>query len=180
MSSQIQTHISIFRHMSHPDLTSSQTLKRRLNRILNHPLIASQVPANLEITLTLTDDQEIHQFNAHYRGFDKPTDVLSFALQEGETFYLPPDLPVPLGDLIISIETTQRQVERGPLPRLNPLIQDRVWGLNEEVSFLMLHGLLHLIGYDHIEDNQAHEMEMMEATLLPTLLGWTRTRRRST
>ena len=174
MSSHIQAQISIFRSFSHPDLTSSQTLKRRLIRILNHPLIYSQVPSNLELTLTLTNDDEIQQLNADYRGFDKPTDVLSFALQEGESFYLPPDIPVPLGDLVISIETTQRQVQRGPLPRLESLLQGRRWGINEELSFLMLHGLLHLLGYDHIEEAQAQEMEALEAQLLPTLLGWTR------
>ena len=176
MPSMIQAQISIFRTFDHPNLTSSQTLKRRLIRILNHPLITPSIPNNLELTLTLTNDENIQLLNSEYRNLDKPTDVLSFALQEGEALYLPPEIPTPLGDLIISIETTQKQVKRGPLPRLKPFIQERRWGVNEELSFLMLHGFLHLIGYDHIEENQAHEMETLEALLLPTLLGWTRTR----
>ena len=96
------------------------------------------------------------------------------AIQEGEEFILPPSIPVPLGDLIISVETTIKQVQRGPLPRLHSVIQNRKWGINEELSFLMLHGLLHLLGYDHVDDDEAQEMEALEAELLPTLLGWKR------
>ena len=166
--------ISIFRHATLPQLTSSQTLKRRLIRICNHPLIRPKLPSRFELTLTLTTDLAIQQLNAEFRQINKPTDVLSFALQEGEYFELPDEIPTPLGDLIISVETTQRQVQRGPLPRLAPIIQNRTWALNEELSFLMLHGFLHLLGYDHIEEEDALVMEELEATLLPTLLGWTR------
>lgn len=80
-----------------------------------------------EVELLLTNDLEIHALNKTYRGKDRPTDVLSFGLED----------PVNLGQLVISIERAQEQAER--------LGQS----LEEELRFLFTHGLLHLCGYDH-------------------------------
>lgn len=150
----------------------SQTLRARLARLLEHPLLSEVAPEQASICLTLSDDQEVHELNHAYRGYDKPTDVLSFALTEGEEMWLPPGEPTPLGDIIISVETARRQADRGALPRLAvALPQGWTWSARDEVSFLALHGLLHLLGYDHEEDSEAEEMEALELALLPCLLG---------
>jgi probable rRNA maturation factor len=84
----------------------------------------------VELSLALVTNQEIHKLNRQYRGKNKPTDVLSFRL----TDTLQPSL---LGDVVISIETAARQAQR------------RGHSLQEELQTLLIHGILHLLGYDH-------------------------------
>lgn len=111
-----------------------------------------------EIALTFVDDEEIHALNKEYRGIDRPTDVLSFAmnesvedeqeiiyeLEEGEELDGFGDM---LGDIIISVETAKAQSE------------EYGHSLNREIGFLFVHGFLHLLGYDH--EDEASEAEMM-------------------
>lgn len=173
----IKHQITVLTRPEIKDEIRAQTLRTRLIRLLNHPLLSTITPAHASLCLTLTDDQEVHELNHQYRGFDQPTDVLSFALTEGEEMWLPPGEPTHLGDIIISIETAQRQAKRGALPRLKTALpSQRIWSLRDEVSFLALHGLLHLLGYDHEEDQEAEEMEALELALLPYLLGLKRQR----
>lgn len=89
---------------------------------------------NEEASFLLTDDKQIHKLNLEYRGFDKPTDVLAFALSEGEPM---PNSAGLLGDVIVSVETARRQAREAKRP------------LVDELSMLLAHGLLHLLGYDH-------------------------------
>ncbi len=105
-------------------------------------------PPDLEVTLRLTVDAAIHELNRDYRGKDRPTDVLAFALREGEGGELHPAV---LGDIVISIETAARQARRG---------------LDRELLFLAAHGLCHLLGYDHQDDAQEAEMNARMADLL--------------
>ncbi len=107
---------------------------------------------DMELSLVLTDDQTIQQLNRDYRGMDKPTDVLSFAQQEADG----PASGV-LGDLIISLETAQRQAD------------ERDHSLAAEVRILMVHGLLHLLGYDHIAPEERAQMAQAEQALLAAL-----------
>ena len=146
------------------------TLRVRIKRALSDPLISDRVPERVELCLTLLDNEEIHFLNREYREKDKPTDVLSFALQEGEQFYLPEDIATPLGDLMISVETAIYQSKRGALPRLRPHLKSDEWGLSDELSFLALHGLLHLLGFDHEREEEAEQMEALEASLLRAIL----------
>ncbi len=89
-------------------------------------------------------DPEIHRLNRHYRGKDQPTDVLSFPLSDA----LQPTL---LGDVVISVETATRQAQR------------RRHSLREEVQTLLIHGILHLLGYDHeISRSEAIRMHRKE------------------
>lgn len=78
----------------------------------------------------------------NYRGKAGPTDVLSFALEEGDEFVTPPDAPLMLGDIIISAERAKAQADE--------------YGhtLEREIVFLLVHGLLHLAGFDHDDDNE--------------------------
>lgn len=157
--------ISLLQRASVRARISSATLRRRaakLLRLIEH--------ADAELVIVLTDDAEIHNLNRDFREKDSATDVLSFGQLEGEGMPLPPGMPVTLGDVVISIETAARQAEGGALPRIQALLGEG-WTLADEVTFLMLHGVLHLIGYDHIEADDAARMEALEAALLPQLLN---------
>lgn len=109
-----------------------------------------------ELSVVLCDDAFIHPLNRDWRGKDKPTDVLSFSQREGEQ--ADEDDPV-LGDVVISLETAARQAaERGH-------------DLDHEARVLLVHGVLHLLGYDHEQDDEAEEMEALERDLLGELAG---------
>lgn len=108
-------------------------VQRRAERML-----AATGCGDAELSVLLCDDGTIHELNRRYRGVDRPTDVLAFAMQEGpqQAKRKPPGPPL-LGDVVISIPTSRRQaLERG-----RPII--------DEVTALLAHGLLHLLGHDH-------------------------------
>jgi len=107
------------------------------------------------VDVTIVDDAEIQELNREYRNVDRPTDVLSFALDEGEEPALTggPDEHL-LGDIIISAETAVRQGE------------EYGHGLNRELAYLAIHGCLHLLGYDHMEENDKKIMRAEEEKAL--------------
>lgn len=113
--------------------------------VLKGPL-AELAPPAAEVSVLFTNDARIHLLNRLYREKDTPTDVLSFAfMDEGEN---PEGAGVILGDIVVSLETARRQaVDRG--------VESR-----DEIALLLLHGLLHLLGYDH-EDAEG-EIEMFD------------------
>lgn len=110
---------------------------------------------NAEVSVTLTDDAYIHQLNKEYRDKDRPTDVLSFALNEGEEPEIKggPDVNI-LGDIIISVETAVAQAK------------DYGHSVEREMAFLTVHGMMHLLGYDHIEEEDRIEMRKEEEYVL--------------
>jgi len=116
-------------------------LRRRARRMLEAVALAERARA-LRCGLTLVDDEEIHRLNQSYRGKNRPTDVLAFAMREGEGAGLHPG---ELGDVIVSVDTARRQAKGA---------------LADEIFFLWSHGLCHLLGYDHRTD--AEETEMNE------------------
>lgn len=87
-----------------------------------------------ELSLLLVDDRQIQELNRRYLGRDKPTNVLAFSMREGEDKSLHPHL---LGDLVISIETAKRQSKQSGFNEM------------EMLALLLVHGILHLIGYEH-------------------------------
>jgi len=110
-----------------------------------------------ELTLRLTNDEEIEELNAQYRGLKEPTDVLSFACLESD--YPPPPLevdpdPLYLGDIVISIPTAYRQAQEGG------------YDLSIELSWLAVHGFLHLLGWDHPDEDSLNRMVNQQAKLL--------------
>jgi probable rRNA maturation factor len=109
-----------------------------------------------ELSLRLTDDAEIRAFNAEYRQVDEATDVLAFAALEGEQPPTPDwvEATVYLGDLIISVETAQRQSAL----HNHTLVQELAW--------LASHGLLHLLGWDHPDDDSLCQMLERQHDLL--------------
>lgn len=117
-----------------------------------------------EVSIVLADDRYIQELNREYRGKDTPTDVLSFALNEGDE---PEIIAGPaeqlLGDIIISLETAKRQAE------------EYEHSLEREIAFLTVHGMMHLLGYDHILEEDRLEMRREEEAVLASL-GITRDR----
>jgi len=89
---------------------------------------------NAELSLLLVNDVQIQALNRRYLRLDKPTNVLAFPMREGEFSVLHPNL---LGDLVISVETARRQMKRFGLDKMKMVI------------LLMIHGVLHLLGYEH-------------------------------
>ncbi|APG83209.1 rRNA maturation factor [Sinorhizobium americanum CCGM7] len=107
-----------------------------------------------ELSLVFTDDQSMREINAEWRNQDKPTNVLSFP-----AFPVTPGrMPGPmLGDIIVAYETLKR--EAGELEK----------PFEEHLTHLLVHGFLHLFGYDHIEDDEAERMEGLETRILARL-----------
>lgn len=121
---------------------------RLITRLGNAMLTALALP-EAELSVLLTDDAGIHQLNRDHRQKDKPTDVLAFPMDESV-----PDPAGILGDVVISLDTAERQARA----RRRPLI--------EEVRFLLAHGVLHLVGYDHAEPSEKREMVAMTRRLV--------------
>ncbi len=105
-----------------------------------------------EVSVLFLDDKEIRKLNREYRGVDRPTDVLSFALNEGD---LPDPYPEALGDIVISVESAARQAEEAGC------------SFENEITRLLVHGALHLLGYDHERsEKEAAKMRSMERKIL--------------
>ena len=113
--------------------------------------LKAHASANNEVSILLTDDAEIRVLNRQYRHIDEPTDVLAFAMREGVSADLNPQL---LGDLVISVPTAQRQ----------SIVQGH--SLDIELAILSVHGTLHLLGYDHQTPEEAEIMFEKQETLL--------------
>ncbi|MGP8154877.1 MAG: rRNA maturation RNase YbeY [Smithella sp.] len=114
-----QTHIKIQRH-------KIRNTVLRILRILDCP--------DKEISISFVDDENIKQLNKQYLGRNRDTNVLSFSLQEGECSDINPQI---LGDIIISAQTAQRDAIKGKLT------------IEQEIDFLIIHGILQLLGYNH-------------------------------
>ncbi len=107
----------------------------------------SAVYKDSEISITLVDDKQIHALNKKYRGIDKPTNVLSFELGDD----------VLLGDIFISIDTVKREADEAKI------------SVEEHTAHMIVHGVLHLQGFDHIKENEAKIMEGKEVQILKKL-----------
>jgi len=105
-----------------------------------------------EISIVILDDQEMEKLNETYRGINKPTNVLAFPMQEGQFSDITPGL---LGDVVISLETAEKEAITAGI------------SLEERTSQLLIHGILHLLGFDHeMGDKEADAMEKKSLELL--------------
>ncbi|NIY74984.1 rRNA maturation RNase YbeY [Thalassospira sp. HF15] len=115
----------------------------------------------IEIGVRLSDDASVRILNRDYREKDKPTNVLSFAAlesaEDAEAFMMAPDMPLMLGDIVIARETCAREAIEQQKTLKNHLVH------------LAVHGTLHLVGYDHMVDDEAEEMEDLERQILAGL-----------
>ena len=119
---------------------------RRIRSVTRRLLRAEGRPDDTEVSILLTDDAHIAQLNRQYRDVEGPTDVLSFSQAEGDDepiFGIEDNL---LGDVVISVETAQRQAA------------EQARSLESEMDMLLVHGLLHLLGYDHAEPDEERMM----------------------
>ena len=109
------------------------------------------------ISISLVDNEFIHKMNRDYRGIDRPTDVISFAFldnEDRESLYKSKE-PVCLGDIYISVDKAKEQA------------QEYGHSLKRELSFLFVHGLLHLLGYDHMTEEDEKVMFRLQDEILP-------------
>ena len=114
---------------------------------------------NTEISFLLTDDETVRSLNKNYRQKDMPTNVLSFAALDGEDvdFQEDEDDCFLLGDIVIALQTVQREAESAGVP------------FEAHLTHLAVHGVLHLLGFDHMQDGDAEEMESLEIKVLQSL-----------
>ena len=106
----------------------------------------------VEMTVRIVDEAESHALNLNYRGKDRPTNVLSFPLE------CPDEVELPLlGDLVICRQVVEREAQEQDKP------------LMAHWAHMVVHGSLHLLGYDHIEDDEAEEMESLETQIMTGL-----------
>ena len=142
----------------HPQMNQRAALELTVKTVLNKTAEVYGLSDHDEVSVVLCDDEYIHGLNRDYRGKDSPTDVLSFALNEGESA---PIVDGPqenlLGDIIISLDRAVFQAE------------EYGHSLEREVAFLTLHGMLHLLGYDHEEEEDRREMRVEEEHILQFL-----------
>ena len=115
-------------------------------------LLASAIHAadGVEWSIVLADDAFVRALNARWRGKDKPTNVLSFPTNEATRKHA-------IGDVVVAWETSAREAD------------ERGWSMPNYLAHLLVHGLLHLLGYDHETDQEAEAMEAVEARALASL-----------
>ena len=109
-------------------------------------------------SVIFVNPEEIHEINKTYRGIDRPTDVISFALIDSEDDYEMMEDDNELGDIFINVEAIRNQAK------------EYGHSLRREVCFLFTHGLLHLLGYDHMEEDEEKEMFALQDVILDEIV----------
>jgi probable rRNA maturation factor len=132
---------------------SWQNYRRYLNTIVLKTVETLNIDAQLALSLILIDDDAMLRMNKEYRGVDRSTDVISFAAEEGEADFVASDIRE-LGDVFINIDAIRNQAE------------DYGHSLKREFCFLFTHGLLHLLGYDHMNGEEEKEMNSLQESIL--------------
>lgn len=148
------------------DIDLGFDIEKEASAIINHALDILECPWECEINLTVTDNEGIHELNKQFRNIDRPTDVLSFPLaeysepgnfddfQDEDDCFNPDTGEFLLGDIVISAEKVVEQAaEYGH-------------SIRREFCFLIVHSILHLSGYDHMEDEERAVMEDMQRKIL--------------
>ena len=115
-----------------------------------------KIDDDLDLSVIFVDDKKIHEINKDYRNIDRSTDVISFALEDNEQYYLE-GMPRELGDIFISIDHARLQA------------QEYGHSFYREMCFLFTHGLLHLLGFDHMKEEDEQEMFAMQDCILQEL-----------
>lgn len=128
--------------------------KKLFSEIANFTYEYLKLEGNYELSISIIDDSTIHQYNKQYRNIDRKTDVLSFAFQDYDDLIINSELPTELGDILISFDTALSQAD------------DYGHSIKREMAFLFTHGLLHLLGYDHMEENDEKEMFALQNEIL--------------
>lgn len=139
-----------------------EAMEALIGQVVEKVLICEECEEDYEVSISLVDNEEMRSLNKEYRGIDRETDVLSFPMlefteeeleeEEEDAEYI--DEEIPLGDIVISMEKT--------------LDQSREYGhsFNRELAFLLVHGMLHLLGYDHEDEKGEKEMFSRQESIL--------------
>ena len=128
-----------------------------IEQLLQFAAKEEQISEECELSVTFVNDEAIREINKQYRGKDRATDVISFALEEmgeDEIEIIGADMPRVLGDIIISVDTAKAQAE------------EYGHSTNRELGFLALHGFLHLLGYDHMTEEDEKIMFSKQRDIL--------------
>ncbi len=128
--------------------------KKELNNIITKAAFFLKLKKAMEITVLVVNDREIKKLNQKYRCKNKVTDVLSFGFLEGEKIILPPEEKKYLGDIIIDYNQVKRQAKESQIP------------FKKEFSLLLVHGFLHLLGYEDETDSGSLKMEKIQNNIL--------------
>lgn len=151
------------------DLKLSLPCKELAERVIEASMDYVECPYDAEVNLLLTMNEEIHEMNMNFRQIDRPTDVLSFPmvdyeeagnfdfLEEADEYFHPESGELMLGDIVISKEKVMEQAE------------EYGHSIEREYAFLIAHSMLHLFGYDHMEEAEREEMESMQKAILEGL-----------
>lgn len=133
-----------------------ESYEEQFLKIIETALDYLNIEDDVELSCIIVDDERIHEINRDYRHIDCSTDVISFALEDNDQFYVE-GMPRSLGDIFISYD--------------HALMQAQEYGhsLLREMCFLMTHGLLHLLGYDHMEEDDEKEMFALQKEILNRL-----------
>ena len=138
-----------------PEIQIGEEIENVVRKAAERALLMER-SEDCEVSIFFTDDTEIHRLNKLYRYVDRPTDVLAFAMREGIDGELNQEI---LGDVVIS------------LPRVEQQAKTYGHSFDVEMSLLVSHGVLHLLGYDHEQDNDALVMQRKQTEIL-NLLGY--------
>ncbi len=122
----------------------------RISALLVRVLADEGVEDGAGLSIEIADDELLTELNREHRGVDGPTDVLSFAAEEGEAFPGAPDQPRYLGDIAVSVETVRRNAVDAGLTTA------------DEIDHVLVHGVLHLLGWDHETDEDEAAMRARE------------------
>lgn len=136
--------------------------EKLIKKVVSKVLEEEKVLPEVDVYITLTNNEEIHKINKEYRDVDRPTDVLSFPMYERhEIASLKNDtddeIEKILGDIIVSVEKVKEQAE------------EYGHSFERELAYLVTHGMLHLLGYDHIIEEEKAVMRKREEEILETL-----------
>lgn len=127
--------------------------EKQFIEIIKTTLDYLKIEDDIEMSCILVDDEDIYQINKEYRHIDRSTDVISFALEDNEQFYIE-GMPRSIGDIFISVDHARIQA------------QEYGHSLKREMCFLFTHGLLHLLGYDHMNEDDEKEMFSLQKEVL--------------
>lgn len=137
--------------------TLSEDTLKLIGRMLQHAANSEEIELGSELSVSFITNAKIQEINREYRGKDTPTDVISFAMEElgeGEMDIHIEGAPRMLGDILISVERAKEQAT------------DYGHSVERELGFLAIHGFLHLLGYDHSEEEEEKEMNNKQEEIL--------------
>ena len=139
-------------------LSPPEDMEKLIEQCTATALAEEEIEDDAEVSVTLVDNERIRGMNAEFREIDRETDVLSFPLGDENGFEVDPDTDaILLGDIVISLEKAQSQAE------------EYGHSFKREVAFLITHSLFHLLGYDHMTENEEKEMFAKQEKVLQQL-----------